>query len=212
MRVFILCTGRCGSTTLIEACKEITNFSAEHESLVSAWGAERLNYADNHIEADNRLSWFLGQLDRRFGDEVFYVHLKKNRDEVAKSYANRFHQFNSIMDAYSAGIKWRKPAFMNEEQRLNICYDYVDTVTANIEFFLENKTNKMTFQFENRQDLFPEFWKRIGAEGDLLTAMKNLEIKHNARGRKIPLRLWMRFKIVAIGEWRRIKAIRAGKV
>ena len=90
MNVFVLCTGRCGSTTFIESCRHIRNFSCAHESRTRLLGNERLAYPPNHIEADNRLSWFLGRLDREYGDDAFYVHLVRNTKDVARSYARRF--------------------------------------------------------------------------------------------------------------------------
>jgi len=68
MRVFILCTGRTGSTSIIEACKHISNYTADHESLAKVFGNQRLDYPDYHIEADNRLSWHLGALNKKYGD------------------------------------------------------------------------------------------------------------------------------------------------
>jgi len=62
MKVFILCTGRTGSVTIMKACEHIKNFTSGHESLSKKFGNERFEYADNHIEGDNRLSWHLGEL------------------------------------------------------------------------------------------------------------------------------------------------------
>ena len=73
--VFVLCTGRCGSTTFVQACQHIENYTASHESKISLLGDQRLEYSQNHIEVDNRLSWFLGSLDKKYGDNAFYVHL-----------------------------------------------------------------------------------------------------------------------------------------
>ena len=54
MRVFILCTGRTGSTTIIKAARHIKNYTADHESLARKFGEDRFKYPDNHIEADNQ--------------------------------------------------------------------------------------------------------------------------------------------------------------
>ncbi len=63
MNVFVLGTGRCGTTTFMKACRHVTNCTSGHETRVNHVGPERLSYPSNHIEADNRLSWFLGRLD-----------------------------------------------------------------------------------------------------------------------------------------------------
>lgn len=208
MRVFILSTGRCGSTTLAKACKKITNYTSAHESLQGQFGDLRLDYLENHIEIDNRLSWHLGQLHNRFGDEAFYVHLKRNQDKVAESYSKRFFQFNSIMDAYCNGIVGRFPEFMNNKIQLEASYDYVDTVTANIDLFLADKTKKMVFDFENRFEDFPVFWKKIGAEGNFEEALKELEIKYNAKPKHKNFFFKRRLKIYLTKEWRHFKAVK----
>ncbi|NLL84777.1 MAG: hypothetical protein GX230_11145 [Lentisphaerae bacterium] len=175
MNVFILNTGRCGSTTFIKASSHITNFSSGHETLAGTLGEGRLAYADNHIEADNRLSWFLGRLDNAYGDNAFYVHLSRNRQAVAKSYGQRIE--GGIIRAYRRGMLMRLPQRYPPEI---IAGDYCDTVTANIELFLKDKTRKMAMQLENIEQQFPIFWQAIGAEGDLQAAMAEWQVTHNA--------------------------------
>lgn len=68
MNIFILSTGRCGSTTFIQSCQHITNFSSAHESNIHKIGTDRIVYPQNHIESDNRLSWFLGRLEEHYKD------------------------------------------------------------------------------------------------------------------------------------------------
>ena len=87
MNIFVLSTGRCGSMTLDKFCKHITNYTSAHESRNNL----DFKYPPNHIEIDNRLSWFLGRLDKIYGDDAFYVHLKRDDLKVAKSYQNRFY-------------------------------------------------------------------------------------------------------------------------
>jgi len=175
MNIFILNTGRCGSTTFIKACQLIQNYSAGHESRVTETGDRRLAYPDNHIEADNRLSWFLGQLDRKYADNAFYVHLMRDRDKTAASFIKRADY--GIMRAYQQGI------LQDVDTRLNIhdvALDYIDTVTDNIKHFLKNKTHKMDFRLENANEDFIKFWRSINAEGDLTKALQEWCIAYNA--------------------------------
>ena len=102
MNVFILNSGRCGSTTFIKACQHIDNYTASHESRIGIPGSARLEYPDQHIEADNRLSWFLGRLDREYGDNAFYVHLQREAEATRQSFARRSQY--GIMRAYREGI------------------------------------------------------------------------------------------------------------
>ncbi len=179
MNVFILNSGRCGSTTFIKACQHITNYSAAHESLLNKTGTQRFNYPENHIEADNRLSWLLGRLDEHFPDNVLYVHLSRNKNEVAASFSKRIDF--GILKAYEQGI------LMHEQHLLpaqDIAQDYIETVESNIKLFLKEKTNKINISLETVKKDFPRFWDKIGAEGDLNQAINEWKINYNASDTK----------------------------
>ncbi|WP_424098701.1 hypothetical protein [Moorena producens] len=173
--VFVLSTGRCGSTTFAQACQHIQNYTVSHESRISLIGDKRLQYSQNHIEVDNRLSWFLGSLDKNYGDCAFYVHLKRDLMLTAKSYAKRLD--SPIIKGYSESIIL--PKQFNYE-RLDVCIDYCNTVNANIEVFIKNKSNKMEFKLENAQEDFGTFWSLISATGNYAMALKEWEKKYNA--------------------------------
>jgi hypothetical protein len=175
MNVFVLNTGRCGSTTFIKACQHISNYTSAHESLLDKTGEQRLDYPDNHIEADNRLCWFLGKLDQKYADDAIYVHLKRQREAVATSFSKRIDF--GILKAYEQGI------LLHDEHRLSafdIALDYIDTVNANIALFLKDKTNKIDVSIETANTDFAVFWQLIGAQGDLEAAMKEWTINYNA--------------------------------
>lgn len=176
MNIFILNTGRCGSTTFIKACQHINNFTSTHESRNSRLGNARFDYPDNHIEADNRLSWFLGKLDKVYGNNAVYVHLKRNKHAVAKSYSSRISERGAILPVYRAGILWLPDAVPN----LAAALDYCETVNFNIELFLKDKTHKMIFNLENAKNDFQIFWNLIGAKGDFTAAISEFDIYYNA--------------------------------
>jgi len=173
--VFVLCTGRCGSVTFSRACSHIVNFTSGHETRTKLLGAERLAYPAHHIEADNRLSWFLGRLDQEWGKDAFYVHLTRDRDETAQSYAKRSDLPGSIAGAYRSAI------LMNAQGQdiLDVSRDYVDTVNANIASFLKDKPNTIHFHLENAKEDFAKFWRWIGAEGNLAAALAEWDVRHN---------------------------------
>jgi hypothetical protein len=175
MNVFILNSGRCGSTTFIKACQHITNFSAAHESLLDKTGSQRFDYPENHIEADNRLSWLLGRLDKVYADNAFYVHLKRRQHDTANSFARRIDF--GILKAYEQGV------LMHEAHRLpayDIASDYIETVDNNIELFLKDKSHKMLISLETVQTDFTDFWQRIGAQGNCDDALSEWQINYNA--------------------------------
>ena len=175
MNIFILNTGRCGSTTFIKACQHMTNYSSAHESRCTLTGKQRLAFPENHIEADNRLSWILGRLDTAYGDDAFYVHLSRDKTNTAESFARR-NDFG-IIKAYREGI------LMQEQQRdsaLELAHDYIETIESNIALFLKDKTHTMQFSLENAERDFRRFWEQIDAEGDLEAALAEWKTSYNA--------------------------------
>jgi hypothetical protein len=199
MRVFVLSTGRCGTTTFAHASSHITNYSTSHESRADSYGTARLDYPDDHIEVDNRLSWFLGSLDRRFGNDAFYVHLWRDPEAVARSYAERlsdgkgaFHRYRLalalarrdesqswIMDGFGHHVVIRSSPYSALEA-LGLARSYVETVTDNIRLFLRDKTNALPIRIEEAGDVFPVFWEAIGATGDLAKAVSEFSSRYNA--------------------------------
>lgn len=175
MNIFILNTGRCGSTTFIRACEHITNYSAAHESLSRYIGDQRFAYPDNHIEADNRLSWFLGRLDSKYGDSAFYVHLNRDINETVESFSRR--EAFGIIKAYKEGILLEG---QQDQMSQDIALDYINTVEANIQHFLKDKTNTMNFSLESAKDDFKLFWQKINAQGDLQKALNEWDVNYNA--------------------------------
>lgn len=177
--VFVLGTGRCGTVTFIRACEHLDNFTAGHETRSGLIGADRFAYPDGHIEADNRLAWFLGGLSNHYDDRgVLYVHLKRDPADVAASFLKRWNGgFRaSIIRAFGYGILMKDDDWQDP---LEVCRFYVDTVTSNIDQFLSNRPS-MTLYLEGIESGFPEFLDRIGASGDLHSALAEWEVRHNA--------------------------------
>lgn len=174
MNVFVLSTGRCGSVTFTKACSHISNFSAAHESRARIVGDAHFDYPDNHIEIDNRLTWFLGRIDQKYGTESYYVHLIRDQQKVAESYRKRFG--SGIVRAYTRGMMMgRHP----KSEAMDICMDYWKTANANISLFLKDKPNQMEIRLETARTQFAEFWNWIGAEGDLTSALEEWSVSHN---------------------------------
>ncbi len=178
MNVFVLCTPRSSSYTFAKACSHISNYTVTHESNSRLLGKKRVLYPENHIEVDNRLAWFLGLLDEIYGDNAFYVHLIRDREKTAVSINKRWNLPASIVSAYGRSILVRGDR--QKDNDLEVCEDYYDTVTKNIQLFLKDKTQKMVFSVENARENFQEFWQKIGAEGNLDLALATWEVKHNA--------------------------------
>ncbi len=180
MNVFVLCTGRSGSTTFAKACEHFTNYASGHETRTRIIGPEeRFAYPENHIEADNHLSMQLGHLQRRYGDAAFYVHLTRDRERVAASFERLIDSPYSNIRAFAAGVllqPWLEPADVPAA-----CLDYVDTVNANIEAFLAGKPLALRMDIDEPQPAFDQFMKRIAAEGDLEAARCAITERHNRK-------------------------------
>lgn len=179
MRVFVLSTGRSGTTTFVEACKHASNYTAGHETRAAQVGRSRFDYPDGHIEADNRLSWFLGALNEAYGSDPLYVHLLRDREATADSFLRRwdYKWRGGIIEAFAHALVMHAPDWP-DENRLDVCRWYVDTVNANIRLFLRDKRH-LTIWLEDAARRFPIFWSAIGAEGDLDLALGEFEVRHN---------------------------------
>lgn len=175
MNVFILNAGRSGSKTFARACDHISNYTSAHESRSGLLGDAHFAYPDNHIESDNRLSWLLVRLDRAYGDRAFYVYLTRDVGPVAASWAKR--SYTGMMNAYRYAILCHCP---KDATPFEVAKDYCDTVDTNVRLFLRDKKNWMEFRLEEASERFPEFWKRIGAEGDYEAALAEFGVRHNA--------------------------------
>src|SRR5688572_26436512 len=186
MNVFVLGTGRCGTQTFAKACAHIPGWTAGHETQAHLpWSLRR--YPDNHIEVDNRLSWFLGPLGYRYDNaRAFFVHLIRDAAETAESLIGwsmptdgpvRFGAV-SILRAYSHGIVMRgTPCDRAGYEAL--ARDYVDTVTANIRMFLRDR-DYMTVRTGDA-DGFARFLDRLSVTDGRDAAMAEWSVKHNAR-------------------------------
>jgi hypothetical protein len=167
-------------------------------------GSDRFDYPENHIEADNRLSWVLGELDKRFGDRAFYVHLKRDSFTTAKSFLSRYFQRQSIMEAYAEGVKMTPPEKLNKQERLKLSQEMVDVVNSNIEHFLKDKTNKMTIELENVKVGFSEFWDKLEATGNKKEALAQFDIRSNSSETARSNYFLYEFKLLVLRLWRRL--------
>jgi len=150
-----------------------------HESRARRLGSDRFDYPDHHIEADNRLAWFTGALDRDYGNDAFYVHLIRDRADTIDSYNQRWVRNGSLIRAYCEGIHQIALHKLDKQRRLEVVGDFYDNVNENIRQFLNDKERVLTIHLEQIQEEFPRFWKKIGAQGDLGKALETFQIRHN---------------------------------
>jgi hypothetical protein len=201
VRVFVLTSGRTGSVTFARACSHMTNYTVGHETRAAAHGAARFAYPDNHIEVDNRLSWFVGPLAEHHPD-ARYVHLLRDTEATARSFLARWNvhpppprprgrvarlQWQmqvrnpraSLISAFANGLLMRgKP--WPPHKRIEVSRFLVETVHANLRTFLADRPH-VVVRLETAAQDFAEFWEWVGAEGDLDAALSEWQVRHNAR-------------------------------
>ena len=174
--VFVLCTGRCGSTTFYKACSHIKNYTSGHESKISDPTMERFKFPKHHIEIDNRLSWFLPLLDV-FNNEnrTFYVHLVRNFELTVNSFMKRKGP-KSHLDNFIRG-------FCNQndvnENRYQLAKRMVATIDMTINNYVHNKPHVRDFFIEAAKEQFPYFCEQINADVNIEKAIKEFDIKYN---------------------------------
>ncbi len=180
MRVFVLTVGRTGSVTFWRACRHITNYTSHHEASVQGLPAiRRVKHPDHHIAVDPRLCWMLGLLEV-YGQDAFYVHLVRDPDACARSWAKKApgganETKWSLIEAWRTSILQGAPA----DKTLEIARDLVNTANANIVSFLRDKPH-MLVSLETAKVDFARFWDEIDALGDWEAALAEWDTKHNA--------------------------------
>jgi hypothetical protein len=192
VRVIVLNAGRCGSLTVARAASHVTNYTAGHESRIGK--LDRFAYPDWHLEADNRLSWFLGSLP--FDPEAtVYVHLRRDLEATARSHLARWQPprlsrrlrgvvrdqpTRPIIDGFAHSIlmggRWEGP------QRLEVARLYVQTVTDNIAAFVADKPLSVDLRIDALDaDAVDRLWAIAQMEGDPSAFTAALSETHNAR-------------------------------
>ncbi|NDU99871.1 hypothetical protein [Pseudoroseicyclus tamaricis] len=176
--VFVLSAGRTGTTTFARAAAALPGFTAGHESRAEAHLAERLDYPDRHIEADNRLVFFLPQLEARFGPRAHYVYLRREPAEIAASYARRWHLTVSIPRAFTQGVRMRPRTRRGEVTAA--CRDYADWVDSTVSLFLASQRHAMVVDLAEAEAGFARVAEWIGA-GEVPQAARDAwGERHNA--------------------------------
>jgi len=173
MRVFVLCTGRCGSLTFARAAAHATNYTAAHESDGLRRG---LAFPDDHIEVNNRLVWFLGILAERY-PQARFVHLTRDPEQTARSYADRGDDDDGkILRAWRRTIKQdgRPGGPLIADAR-----EYVAAVNSLIAGYLDGCNLDWLPVRLGRPDTFARFWDWIGARGDRDVALATFGRIHN---------------------------------
>ncbi|SEE23770.1 hypothetical protein [Jiangella alba] len=176
LRVFVLGTGRCGSSTFIKACRHIDNYTAAGGSLPGGEiAANRLDYPEAHIEVDRRLCTRLDTLRAAYGSNSLFIHLRRDPAQVAASIAGDWRAQEPVLRSLAPTV-----VASHGSSPLELARRYVDSVRAGIESFRATVPYSMTIDLERARSQFAEFWYRIGAEGDHAAAAGEFDRRDDA--------------------------------
>lgn len=190
MRVFVVGTGRCGSVTFARACEaSIENYTVGHETRARFASLGRLNYPDQHIESDHRLGFFVGSIRKRWRPSLtFFVHLRRDAEATAQSWAKRYNIRGGLMPAFANGIVFRGMGTKRPPRPAHSSFDpvecarlYVRTMNDQIECALQGHREKIELWIDDLDEsAAARFLQRIGAEGDSEEFVRRLREVHNA--------------------------------
>lgn len=174
MRVFVLGTGRCGTTTFAKACAHVANFTSAHET---PYSKHRLAFPDQHIEVSPHLTWLLGPLVERVDPfDALFVHLLRRKSEVVASWMKRGQSMGPGLWTPLA----RVPKQSDEQWReaCELCYDAINEQIKS--FCLFHRFDYAQAWLHELDKFWPSFWQRIDAQGDYDAALAELSRRHNA--------------------------------
>lgn len=172
MNVFLISPGRTATTALASAFQQVPGYTSGHESRSRLLGVERVNYPDNHFECDNRLVWFLPRLTERFGEDGILVIVKRELEDIASSYNERWYKIN-MMKAYSQGILLRRLS----QNGIDVCRDYVENVYEHLDYFKAGWNVTIELSLEDAEVGVGQILKEIGREGSLNDVLEVLSRK-----------------------------------
>jgi len=177
LNVFILSPGRTATTTLAHAFDCVEGYSSLHQCRCRRLGEGRVDYPESHIECDNRLTWFLPRLTKKYGANGILVVVDRDRSKTAASYNRRWERIN-IMKAYSQGILMRK----FEDNTYDVCVDYVSNVYEQLDYFSSDWKYVINLQLESPDAGVSEILsvlKREEHKQEVLSVLSNVVLNLN---------------------------------
>lgn len=183
--IFIISPGRTATYAMSKAFSNVSDYTCAHESRVGFFNDQRINYPDNHIELDNRLSFYLPQLTRKYSKKnSLLVIVNRDRNSIAKSYNKRWRKIN-IMKAFSQGIH------MNDLQSNNIdvCLAYVNYIYETIDYFKPQWDNVLEIEFSDLNFGIEQILKKINKINDLENVLEEMKNKSNLNETSLKIKL-----------------------
>lgn len=181
MRVFVVGTGRSGTSTAYHALQHVAKHTVGHESRAGI--LLHHEYPENHIEVSSQLIPEIVQLALQYPNAK-WIWLKRGKSATVRSIAT---QCPDAMAAY--GFQWFQVVVKKEEPRrseqlLQIAELYYDAMYSLLSSLLP--TDAYCLHIETIKDQWEACWKYHAWEGDFqasLSAWNRHYNAHDARGR-----------------------------
>lgn len=168
-RVFVVGTGRCGTVSFNHACRHMSNYQTGHESRCGF-----LEYPDQWIEVSHHLRCVITHLRYKYPDAL-WVHLLREPEACIKSLAAL--EDGKVMMAY----RHLYHSVVPSDRLIDIAFRYYwcenDNIRAQLAPIPPEKRREM--HLETIKDEWPEFWRWVGAEGDLGSSLASWDVKRN---------------------------------
>jgi hypothetical protein len=166
MRVFVVGTGRCGTTTFYQACRHITNYTVGHES--EGFRIPKYEFDDKHIEVSHLNSIALPLLVKKYPDSMF-IHLIRDRQATIQSWVNGHPDLHEELNCWSR--LWYMERNLDAAQIAAARYDRV--------FELCERMTTWSFKLDRATMWWGVFWRYIKAEGSYDEALKEFSRAYN---------------------------------
>lgn len=173
-RVFVVGTGRCGTSTFYQACLHATNYLSRHEAY--AIGDCPPFFFPEHpsIEIGSTLTMFIPRLKRRF-PQARWVHLQRERQACCESIARECHE-----ESVGFAKRWLWKSEINPVRAAEIFYDSVNDLCQSL------LPEAFHLQLETVEQQWLDCWKFMNCVGDFSSSLSVWRRKYNpscARGR-----------------------------
>ena len=169
MRVFVVGTGRCGTSTFYHACRHIHNYEAYHEP--NSGQVDSFETEDQVINVSSQFVVRIPELLKKY-PESKWIHLIRNRDQCVESLAKCCPV---EMDGYVR--QWCQIFQCNLTRASQFYYDSINSM---IELMLRNQSC-LTMNLPIRRPAWMTFWSFVGAQGDFESSLREWESCYNSR-------------------------------
>ncbi len=164
MRVFVVGTGRCGSSTFYQACKTITNYTCGHETF--AGQVHNFEYPDNHIEVAVQNVQALALLQNKYPNSTF-VYLIRRSEECIQSLVRQCPEYLKA---------WAYQVFLTHEVTEEVATQYYLCINQQI---VKACQNCVPVRIEDFEWFWPLFTRTIEAVCNNEEAQKILKRRYN---------------------------------